>query len=916
MQPAPPPFPALGELSADRVVLRDGTVAALTQATPSDREAVREFFHHLAPESLRRRFFTATEPPADVLDRFCRQAPPDQALTLIAWRQQAGAPAAVAVASYAAETRQSAEVAFAVLDAFQGRGLATAMLERLASAAVRAGLRSFTAVTAEDNEAMLEVFRDSGFEVRSRLDRGVVEVHLDLSGSARMLEAMDERNRTATVASLEPVLKPRAVAVVGVSRRRAGLGRRVFDALLRDGFKGPVYPVNAAGGQIDGRDAYRSARDLPPGVDLAVIAVPRDAVAAAVGECAAAGVRALVVITAGFAEAGDEGRARQRALLDQARRHGLRLVGPNCMGVVNADAGVRLNASFAGALPRPGRIALASQSGGLGLAILQLAAERGLGISTFVSLGNKADVSGNDLLQYGESDPGTRVLLLYLESFGNPRRFVQLARRIGRRKPIVAIKSGRTRAGSRAAGSHTAGLASNEAAVAALFRQSGAIRVDTIDQMFDVAACLDLQPLPPGPRVALVTNAGGPGILAADAAEAAGLTVVELSDETRRRLRDAAVPHASVANPVDLVASAGPGQYRQAVETLLTAEEVDALVIIHMPIDPAQTADSRAAIAAGIGAARAAGATAKPVLACLMMAADDRSPLPAGDEAIPTYPFPENAVRALGKAAGYAAWRTSPPGMYWRFDEVNRGEARALCRDALERGGEGWLTPDEVAQVLNAFGLAVVPGVVARSEDEAAALAAIMGFPVALKISTPAIAHKTEVGGVRLQLRDERAARAAYRDLAGRLPEPPGPGSAGGVLVQPMVRGVETLVGLTIDPTFGPLVAFGRGGVEVEVVRDVEFRIAPLTDRDADAMLRGLRSFALLTGFRGQPPADLAALRELLLRVSFLAQEVPEIVELDLNPVMALPEGQGCRVVDARARVARPAAAGAAAAGR
>jgi acetyl coenzyme A synthetase (ADP forming)-like protein len=903
MHPAPPPFPALTGAAADPVVLRDGSVAALRPATAADREAVRAFFRGLSPESRWKRFLGDVEPTESAIDRMCSSPDPANALTLVAWRQHPGGPTAIAIASYASMGGPIAEAAFAVDDRFQGKGIGTALLERLAAIGASRGFRWFQATVLHDNQPMLDVFRDSGFEVRSRSDNGLLDIRLNLAPSARTFEAMDERNRQATVASLEPILKPRAIAVIGVSRDPARLGRRLFDALLAGGYAGAVHAVNPAGDVVAGHRCLNSARDLPRGVDMAVVVVPRDGVLGVVDDCAAAGVRALVVVSAGFAEAGDEGRDRQRALVDRTRGYGMRLVGPNCMGVVNASPAVSMNASFAGVLPPPGRIALASQSGGLGLAILKLAAERQLGLSTFVSLGNKADVSGNDLLQYDENDPDTRVILLYLESFGNPRRFAQLARRIGRRKPIVAVKSGRTRAGSRAAGSHTAGLASSETAVSALFLQSGVIRADTIDEMFDIAACLDLQPLPAGRRVAIVTNAGGPGILAADACEGADLTVADLTAPTRRQLAQGLDANASLANPVDLVASAGPSQYRHAVETLLAANEVDSLVVIYLPIDQSQAGAVESAIGEAIAAARGATATRKPVLACLMLGGA-RAPLRAGGESLPTYTFPENAVRALGKIAAYSAWRAEPPGLYWGFDAIHAEEARALCRDVVAARGDAWLTPDELSRVLNAFGLPMVPGVIARSEQDAAALAAIMGFPVALKISAPDAIHKTETGGIRLNLPNEAAVRVAYRDIAARLSERDRASGTAGVFVQPMVTGVETMIGLTEDPVFGPLVAFGLGGTQVEVVRDVGFRIAPLTDRDADQLIRGIRGYPLLEGYRGQPPADLVALREVLLRVSLIGQHVPEVAELDLNPVMAFPVGHGCRVVDARVRVA------------
>lgn len=908
MRPGSPPLPAVADAS-NRLMLRDGTVATLRQATPDDRAAVRRFFNDLSPESRHRRFLSLADVSETLIDQLCASCDPTVGVTLIAWRQVEHDTRPIAVASYTAVNPGTAEVAFAVDDRFHGRGFGTAMLERLAGIAGSHGFRWFQAITSVDNDPMIEVFRDSGFELRSRSAQGVVDVRLDLAPSADGVAAMEQRHRVATLASMRPILQPSSVAVIGVSREQGSLGRRIFDSLLHNGFTGPVYPVNREATEIAGTPCVASARDLPPGVDLAVIAVPSDAVLATVDDCARAGVRSLVVISAGFAEAGEEGRQQQKAVIELARGHGMRIVGPNCMGLLNTDPAFRLNASFAEHLPPHGRIALASQSGGLGLTILQLATERQIGISTFVSLGNKADVSGNDLLQWGESDPGTSVILLYLESFGNPRRFAQLARRIARHKPIVVIKAGRTHAGSKAAGSHTAGLTSSEVAVSALFQQSGVIRADTIDEMFDVAACLDLQPLPPGARVGIITNAGGPGILAADACEAAGLLVADLSDDTKASLRARLAAQASVANPIDLIASATPEQFRHAIQVVMNAPEVDALIVVHTPIDAAHGAAMMDGIKAGITAGRTTGATAKPVLACLMTGQSGQTtPLNTGSELIPSYSFPENAVRALAKATAYARWRSEPPGLFWGFDEIHAGEARALCRDIVAARGDSWLTSEELTRVLNAFGLPMAAGAIAHSEDEAAAVASIFGFPVVLKLASPQIIHKTDANVVRLNLTTEKTVRSAFADIARNAALANGkplPAGSIGVLVQPMFSGVETLVGLTEDPNFGPLVAFGLGGVSVEVLRDVSFRIAPLTDKDADALLRGVRGYQLLQGYRGRPASDVEALREVLLRVSLIGQHVPEIVELDLNPVIALPDGHGCRIVDARARVAR-----------
>jgi acetate---CoA ligase (ADP-forming) len=870
-----------------RLVLRDGSSAGVRPATVCDREAMRHFFEALSPASRRLRFLASAALSDELLTQLCDNHDPHNALTLIVCRRTDQSTQIIGVGSYFGDSDTSAEVAFAIDDEFHGRGIATALLERLALYGRDQNFEHFTATVLPENQEMLDVFRDSGFEVHSMTDAGIVEVRLSLQASTASIAASDARDRHATIASLRAILKPRAVAVLGASRRESNLGRRVLESLMRSGFKGPIYPVNPSVADLHGERCYSSARELPSGVDLAVIAVPRESVLAAVDNCAVAGVSGIVVISAGFAETDTRGRELQAELVERVRGYGMRMVGPNCMGVINTDPAIGLNASFAERLPTAGRIALASQSGGLGLAVLNLAASRQIGLSTFVSLGNKADISGNDILRYAEDDTATSVVLLYLESFGNPRRFGQIARRVSRAKPIVVVKSGRTVAGLRAAESHTAGLAASELAVDGLFQQSGVIRADTIDEMFDLAVCLDLQPLPPGRRVAIVTNAGGPGILAADACVAGGL--------------DVRPTVAGLTNPVDLIASADGAAYLDVIVGLLGADDVDAVMAIYTTIDSARTNEMLAGITQGVAEGRRRGFAGKPVVVCTMASANT-APLHAETEILPVYEFPEQAARALAKAAAYAEWRSAPAGAFVSFTAMRVREARNLCRDILRTRGESWLTTQELQQLLHAADLQLAPAAIAHSADEAAALARVFGYPVVAKLASPKAVHKTEVGGVRLHLANEHAVRTAYTELCAIASSTLG-GSLEGILIQPMVtNGTETLVGLSQDPMFGPLVAFGLGGTQVELFRDVGFRIAPLTERDADEMIHGVRGFPLLQGYRNKPPADLQALRDVLLKVSYLGAEIPELAELEFNPVMALPAGHGCQIVDVRAK--------------
>jgi acetyl coenzyme A synthetase (ADP forming)-like protein len=897
--------PAADELEVERLVLRDGSTATIRAASIADHAALRRFFDGLSPESRRNRFLAAGQPPDSLIHEFCAPNDPVRARTVLAWRLVDGESRIVGVASYAAVTDTAAEVAVAVDDRFHGKGIGTLLVERLGAVAAANGLQRFHATMFADNTAMRDVFRDSGFQIRSKTESGCVDVQLSLTPTPEGVAAAEERHRSATIASLAPMLEPRAVAVIGASREAGKIGARVLRALIRARFNGPIYAVNRSGEAVDGVPTFKSARDLPAGVDLAVIAVPQPFVAGIVDDCAVAGVKSVVVITAGYAETGADGRALQNALLEQIRGHGMRMLGPNGMGLLNLNPEVRLNASFAPKAPPPGRVAFSSQSGALGLAILDLAAARHVGLSAFVSVGNKADVSSNDLLEYWGDDPNTHVILLYLESFGNPRRFARVARRVGLSKPIVALKSGRSRAGARAAGSHTAALASRDEAADALFRQSGVIRVATVDEMFDVAACLDAQPLPAGTRIGIVTNAGGPGILAADACEAAGLSVVRFSNGTCEQLGAFLPRTASVGNPVDMIASAGPDDYRRALDSVLRAPEVDAVLAIYTPVDERGPLIVDG-IREGIALARTAGETRKPIVACLMSDALRAGRFRVGRETIPTYAFPENAVRALGKTAAYAAWKAQPAGLRWGFDDVHVEAARAICRAALADRSDVWLDSHDSIALLQAFGIPVAAGALAHTADEAAAFAAVLGFPVAAKIASAELRHKTDIGGVRLNLTNAIEVKAAFEDVLTRGRAAAAGARIDGVLIQPMVKeGVETIIGIAHDPVFGSLIGFGLGGVDVELLSDVHFRIAPLTDQDADELLHEIRAFPLLQGYRGRTPVDLPALREILLRVSALAEELPEIIELDLNPVIALAPGKGCRIVDARIRVAR-----------
>jgi acetyl coenzyme A synthetase (ADP forming)-like protein len=880
--------------AAADVALRDGSTVRIRAVEPRDEPALRTLLEGLSERSRALRFAGALSAHG-LARQAARLARPevDGSFGVVA---TAAGGRVVGHAEYGRTGAARAEVALMVADAWQGRGLGTAMLGQLAEYAQARGIHTFEAYCLPENHRMLRVFRESGFPTRVHAEPGEVRVEFPTDPTGEARERYEARDAEAAMNAVAAFFRPRSVAVVGASREPDSIGARVMENLLGFGYEGPVYPVNPKAEFVHSVLAYPSLEAVPGPVDLAVVIVPAPRVLEVVVECGRKGVRAVLVISAGFAEAGEEGRARQAELLRLCRASGMRLIGPNCMGVLNTHPAVRLNATFAPAPPPAGRIGFMSQSGALGLAIMEHASRLGLGLSSFASVGNKADLSGNDLLRYWERDGDTDLILLYLESFGNPRNFARIARRVSRTKPIVAVKSGRSAAGARASGSHTGALvASADRPVDALFRQAGVIRTDTLEEMFDVAAILTTQPAPRGRRVAILTNAGGPGILCADACVAEGLEVPTLSDATRAALGGFLPAEAGIANPVDIIASATPEQYRRAIEAIGVDPGVDALVVIYVPPIADRTGEIARAILDG---ARSLGG-ALPVLTVFMQAHGTPEALREGDLRLPSYVFPENAAIALARVARYGEWRATPQQPPAAFDDLRLDEAAAVVAAALA-DGERWLTPREVAALLACFGIPVVEERLAASPEEAVAAAEELGGEVVLKAVAPGLVHKSERGAVRVRLAPD-AVEGTAREMDASL-------RAGGLeptdfLVQRMApEGVEMLVGVTGDPLFGPVVACGAGGALVELMNDVAVRLAPLSEADAEEMIRELRSYRRLEGYRGAPPVDVPALREVILRVGALAEALPHVAELDLNPVVVHPSG--ATVVDARVRVA------------
>jgi acyl-CoA synthetase (NDP forming)/GNAT superfamily N-acetyltransferase len=853
-------------------LLMDGRIVHVRPVSQRDTEALSALYTRASPRSRYLRFFSA----GVSLDREVQRivARSDDHVALVAEHDGL----ALGVASYEILNGAQAEIAILVDDAWQGEGIGSLLIEHLAAVARRAGIQELVGDVLASNVTMLRASASlaPGIARQHDEDPSVVRIHIPTQPDERALAAAGARDRTAEHNSLRPLLAPTSLAVIGVSRSQSGIGYEILHGVLAGGFTGRTYPVNPHAKTIHGLDCYPTVGAIPERVDLAVVAVPASSVPQIIEECGAAHVGAAVVLSAGFGETGSSGAASESQLLASARRHDIRVVGPNCIGLINTDPFVRLNATFAPNGPTAGHLAVATQSGAVGVAILDSAERSGVGISTFVSLGNKIDVSTNDLLSYWYDDLTTKAVALYVESFGNPRRFTWLARALSTRKPILAVKSGRSTAGSWAGTSHTAAAAAPDVAVDTLFRQAGVLRMDTLGELLDAARLLTEQPSPAGDRVGIVGNAGGLNILAADAAEAAGLQVVELSAALQQQVADLAPHEAGVANPVDLGADAPPATIGRAIRALGSSGDVDALVVT---LVATRTNDLPGALAA-----LAEAADDQPQLPIVAVVVGGDTPLKLGRRNLPVYELPEDAVRSLGHACRYARWRRQPTGSKPVIPGIDREAAQRIVAAALADGA-GWQPVDVTHALMACYGVPLLETRLATSVDSAEKTARELGFPIVMKATRPGLVHKGELGGVQLGLPDEAAVRQAYLTLAGSLDE-----AKPKVALQRMVpTGVELVVGVAHDALFGSLVMVGLGGVHTDLLGDRSFRSLPLTDRDAGAMWRELSAAPLLTGYRGTPAMDTDALEQLLLRVAQLAEDFPEVSELDLNPVVAIP---------------------------
>ena len=861
------------------VVATDGGIVHLRPIRPDDADALVRFHARLSERTRYLRYFGPYPriPPRD-LERFTHVDHRRRVAFVLVLGDEI-----IGVGRYESlppdrdtgetETQpESAEVAFVIRDDHQGRGLGSILLEHLAAAAQENGLRRFEAEVLPENHQMLRVFRDAGYQIRREISDGVVHLEFDIDPTERLLAVRDAREQHAEARSVRNVLQPRSVAVIGASADPSKIGHAVLANLLNGNFAGPVYPVNPEARSVRGVRAYPSVTDIPDEVDLAIVAIPASGIDEVMDSCLAKGVKALVVISSGFADAGADGVSAERRLVAEARAHGMRVIGPNALGVANTDPAVRLNATLAPRLPGRGRVGFFAQSGALGITLLATARERGLGLSTFVSAGNRADVSGNDLLQYWQTDPATDVVLLYLETFGNPRKFARLAPRLARTKPIVAVKSGRHTGPTPAMAASAVRI--DEASVRALFEQSGVIRVETVAQLFDTALLLAYQPLPTGRRVAVVGNSTAVGVLVVDSLLDQGLE--------------------PAGEPVDVGASATPEEFAAAVAEAVRADGVSALVAVFVP--PVATPGAayaralREAVAdAGIPVV-AVFLAAEGVPAELAVPGEDGTPTRGS---VPSYPSPERAVAALARVVRYAEWRARPVGTFTTPPGIRADAARALIAE-FGADQDRQLDDDEVVRLLACYGIHVVEFRVVRDADAAVDAAEQLGYPVVLKAAGERWRHRDDLAGVRLDLATPDAVASAFADLRRRTGERE-------LYVQRMApKGVSCVLEIVEDPSFGSLVAFGLAGVASELLEDKAYRIVPVSDQDAAELVRAPRAAPLLTGYGGAEPVRLDALEDLVRRVSKLAVDLPEVRSLALEPVLASREGvhvAGARVV-------------------
>ncbi len=870
------------------VILKDGSVVRIQKYEDSLAPKLRDFVNQLSDFSIIGRFLQ----PISREEAFKILSKKDE-LNVVAIRDDK----IIGEGMLQIRGDKSAEVAVVVLDSFQNLGLGTSILGLLLEYAFKNNLTHVKSYVAPENYKMITVLKSLGFPIDTHIKQGLIEVEFPPSKLPEAIERFQLRESIGATNAVKIFLEPKSIALIGASGDRSTIGGQLLFNLIESNYQGPIFPVNPNREFVQGIKTFKSILDIPHEVEMAIIAVPAKYVNDVAKDCGMKGVKGLVIISSGFAEVGGEGIERQKELMEICNQYGMRLIGPNCMGVINTDPKVSLNGQFSPFKAIRGRIGFLSQSGALGIAVIDLTTKLGLGMSSFVSVGNKADISANDLIQYWEQDPNTDVILLYLESFGNPIKFGNIARRVTKKKPIIAVKSGRSSAGFRATQSHTGALlSSSDVTVDALFKKSGIIRAETLDEMFDAATILSSQPIPTGNRVAIVTNAGGAGILAADACEAYGLNVPEVPKETQEKLKQVLPPIAGLKNPIDMTAQGGPEMYEKVLDIVGQDDTFDSILVIFIP--PVQMDQSL--VSSRILNSIKKMKNKKTVVSVFMAYRGIPDILTSENIKLPSFPFPEDAAKALAKATEYGKWKNKPEEKIPDLEVKDPDLVKATISKAL-RAGREWLAYEEAKIVLNSYGIPVVKSFIAISPDEVGTKISTINNRVVIKAYSPKIVHKSDIGAVRLNVEPSKA-----KDVAEEMKK-----NLEGMgypveyfVVQEMIpEGIEMIVGITQDPSFGPIVVTGVGGKLVELIKDISIRPAPVTLTEAKEMISELKTHEILNGYRGGIVGDKDALVDIIVKVAKLAHDIPEIKELDLNPVMVLERGKGAQVVDFRIRV-------------
>ncbi len=874
--------------------LKDGSLIEVKHVTPSDRQRLSAFVSTLSAESFKQRFFDKFS-SADELIVSLIPAEKGE-IAFIAIREEVVAGHVLLIPEITDGSRQG-RIYVVVSDKYAGRGIGTILVQAAISYANEQGFSEVTASVLPDNTTLLKLIEKLGYPYKLSINAGVIDIRFSPSNTEESRRIFETMEMVSARNALKALFEAKRIAVVGASTKKGTIGWQLLRNIVEGGFTGVVYPVNNEYESVQAMHSYRTVSDCPVDLDVAIIAVPAKYVRDVALQSFSKGVKTIVVISSGFAEMGTEnGKKMQEELYRLCLDHGVRLIGPNCMGYLNSDPAVSLNAQFAPIHVSPGNIGFFSQSGALGIAVMAEMNSLGLGLSQFISTGNKADISGNDLLEFWAHDDRTAVILMYLESFGNPRKFASIARKVSLSKPIVAVKSGRSRAGSRAALSHTGSIVSgSDITVDTLFRQTGVLRAETLGEMFDIASILSTQPLPKSKGVAIVTNAGGAGILAADACELSGLEVVSFSTDTTEKLRSSLSPLASIRNPVDMSAGALPEDYFKAISIVCQEEKVGSVIVIFVPPIMVRAEDVSRHIL------EAAAAHPETTIISVFIASKGVADILSSDRRrIPSFHFPEEAVNALAKVNEYAIWKKSPKGNYPPVPGGKIDQVASVISSALAAGRE-WLNLDEIRRLLSSYNIEISEYAECKTPLEAAQAANKFGGRVALKIISPEVIHKSDVGGVRVNL--EASVVAQEAEIMKSEIESKGKKTAG-FLIQPMAaEGTEMFVGVTNDGTFGPVVACGYGGTSVELFKDISIRLPPISDSDAFSMISSLKSYPLLTGFRGNTKKDVSAFNDLIVRIGSLVRDVPEIFEMDMNPVIVHDEGKGLSIVDTRIRI-------------